>query len=390
MEPTAESRAFDSRSRPADRVDAEVSPATPVSLRWVAALGACAAAFLALATASQTYLAMRTHGHSFFRILVWQFGCWGFWAVVAPWVIRFSGRLALLRLAALGIGLTMAQGVIAAQLAVWVQPYLPFVSYDFGHAVANLWWFLGMVDPLAYGLLVLGGRGMATWERARRLQLRESQLEAQLARAQLDALRLEIQPHFLFNTLNTIAALIRTHDNPAALSMLIGLSDLLRATLEEPAGPLAPLGREIRLIRQYVDLQRARFGDRLKVTYDIDPACETLDVPILLLQPLVENAMKHGLAPQTRTCHLTIGAAVQDATALRLRVWDDGTGLPADFDLDRHAGTGLRNTRARLARLYNGAATLTIRTAAQGGTLVELVLPLSGDRRIELPARGAA
>ena len=367
----------------------EAPPASEVSLLWVGALGVCAAAFLALATASQTYLSMRTHGHSFVRILAWQLGCWSFWAVVAPWVIRVSGRLGFLRLAGLGVILTVVQGALAAQLAIWVQPFMPLISYGFGHAVGNLWWFSVLIDPLVYGLLIVGGRGFVVVERARRLELRESQLEAMLTRAQLDALTLEIQPHFLFNTLNTIAALIRTHDNSAALSMLIGLSDLMRATLEQPAGQLAPLGREIRLITQYVDLQRARFGDRLKVSYQVDDDCLAMEVPVLLLQPLVENALKHGLASQARRGHLAIGASRHDGD-LRLWVADDGSGLPRGFDVDRDSGTGLRNTRDRLARLYDRAGILTIGPNLHGGTIVELTVPATPGADVGLPARGAA
>jgi signal transduction histidine kinase len=390
MQNTLDPRDTGRASRRGCRANAETAPASSVSLLWVSVIGASAAAFLALGTASQTYLAMRTHGHSFIRILMWQLGCWSFWALVAPWVIRASGRQSFLRLVALGIGLSLAQGVVVAQLAIWLQPYVPFATYNFGRTVANLWWFLVLIDPLVFGLLVVGGRAFAAFERSRDLELRESQLEAQLARAQLDALRLEIQPHFLFNTLNTISALIRIHDHAGALSMLVGLSDLMRATLEQPAGQLAPLGREMRLITQYVDLQRARFGDRLEVDYHIEAACEALNVPVLLLQPLVENALKHGLAPQGRTCHLAIGAALHGDAELRLWVADDGRGLAPGFDIDRDAGTGLRNTRDRLARLYDGAATLTVRPNSEAGTIVELTLPLAPVTAIDVSARGAA
>jgi sensor histidine kinase YesM len=245
------------------------------------------------------------------------------------------------------------------------------------------------VDPLAYGLLLVSGRVLAAHERARRLELRESQLESQLTRAQLDALRLEIQPHFLFNTLNSIAALIRVHDHAGALSMLLGLSDLMRATLNEPAGHLAPLGHETEVIKQYVELQRIRFGDRLNVTYEVDAACEGIAIPTLLLQPLVENALRHGLAPHARPCHLVIGAS-QSRDRLRLWVSDDGAGLPAGFDLSRDAGTGLSNTRSRLERLYGQAATITIGPNPGGGAIVELVLPSTGIAQATVPATGAA
>jgi hypothetical protein len=180
----------------ADALQPPTSPDSPASMRWVGVIGASVAAFLALATASSTYLSMLTHGHSFVRLLGWQLGCWSFWAIVAPWVVRVIGRQGFWRLAGLGVALTVLHAVAAAALAVWLQPFVPVVSYDFGRALANLWWFPLLVDPLAYGLLVVGGRVLAGHERARHFELRESQLESQLARAQLDALRLEIQPHF--------------------------------------------------------------------------------------------------------------------------------------------------------------------------------------------------
>lgn len=362
----------------------------PASKRWVGMIGASVAAFLALATASSTYLSMLSHGHSFMRLLGWQLGSWTFWAIVAPWVVRGSGRQGFWRLAGLGVTLTVLHTIVAAALAVWLQPFVPVVSYDFGRALGSLWWSSLLEDPLVFGLLIVSGRVLAAHERARQLELRESQLEAQLTRAQLDALRLEIQPHFLFNTLNSIAALIRVHDHAGALSMLLGLSDLMRTTLDEPAGHLAPLGQEMQLIRRYVELQRVRFGDRLQVAYHVDPASDAIDIPTLLLQPLVENALRHGLAPQARPCHLAIGASIQNRDQLRLWVTDDGPGVPAGFDVSRDAGTGLRNTRARLERLYGGAATLSVRPNAGGGTLVELTVPCGGAARPSLPAAGAA
>jgi LytS/YehU family sensor histidine kinase len=232
-----------------------------------------------------------------------------------------------------------------------------------------------VLDPLAYGLLIVGGKAFAAYGRANLLALRESQLEAEVARAKLDALSLEIQPHFLFNTLNSIAALIRMHDNRGALSMLVGLSHLMRSTLDRTGGQLAPLGDEVALVRRYVDIQRTRFGDRLEVSYCIEAACEQVDVPTFLLQPLVENAMRHGLAAEARTCHIEIGAASNDGIGVRLWVSDDGRGLPPNFDLQRHAGTGLRNTSSRLNRLYGAAAQLTVKANASGGTTVELMLP---------------
>ncbi len=125
-------------------------------------------------------------------------------------------------------------------------------------------------DILVFAMLLVLGRTLAVSDHAQQLALRESKLEAELARAHLDALRLEIQPHFLFNTLNSIAALIRLQANDKALDMLLGLGALMRSTLDRPPDHLTPLANEVAFVRQYLDLQRARFGDRLDVQLDVD------------------------------------------------------------------------------------------------------------------------
>ena len=341
----------------------------------VTLIAAVAATCFALVSASQTYLSMLNHGHSFARMFVWQLGCWGFWAVAAPVVVRHAERHGVLRICAFGIALSIVHILFAALITYWLQPYVPVSAYGYEQALRISLPFLLGVDPLVYGLIVVGGTAVTAYDRARALELRKSQLEVEVARAQLDALRLEIHPHFLFNTLNSIAALIRTRDNTAALTMLVGLSELMRSTLERPAGQqLLPLGEEVNLVKRYVDIQRVRFGDRLDVSYRIDSACEQVDVPAFLLQPIVENALRHGLA-DSGPCHVEIGAAAHDGSAVRLWVTDDGTGLPAGFDVRRHAGTGLSNASARIMRLYGSAASLTLRPNSPTGTVVELILP---------------
>jgi two-component system LytT family sensor kinase len=223
-------------------------------------------------------------------------------------------------------------------------------------------------------LLLVAGNALGANHRARRLERREARLEVELARAQLDALRLEIHPHFLFNTLNSIAALIRVRDNNRALEMVLGLGELMRATVDGPRDHLVPLSTEIDFVRRYLDLQRARFADRLDICWDVDDECLTVPVPTLLLQPLVENALRHGAAAQSTPCRLTIAAGV-DNGCLRLRVSDDGVGLPAGFQLPRDAGTGLSNTASRLQQLYGAKASFDVRPNAGGGTAAEVVLP---------------
>jgi sensor histidine kinase YesM len=228
-------------------------------------------------------------------------------------------------------------------------------------------------DIAVYGVLLLIGSALAVSHRARSLAIRESRLEADLARAQLDALRLEIEPHFLFNTLNSIASLIRTRSSERALSMLLGLSELLRTTIDGRRHT-STLGEETEFVKRYIELQRVRFSDRLDVHYDISPESAPCAVPSFLLQPLVENAFRHGVAKQSGPCRLELSASV-DAGELHVRVRDNGAGLPANFSVDDHAGTGLRNTRLRLQRIYDGAARLDLEPADGGGTIVHIRLP---------------
>jgi len=353
-------------------------------LRIIAA-GSGIAAIIALAVSAQTYLSMLGHGHAFGRILVWQLGAWSFWVVAAPLVLRRGAGLAMgrrdrlpafLRVAALGLVLIAVHGAMTSQLTVWLQPFLPRVTYGFRAAFTGQLPSLFAIDLLVYVLLLLGGAALAANDRTRRLELRESRLEAELARAQLHALRLEIEPHFLFNTLNAIAALIRLKDNRRALDMLVDLGEFMRTNLDHPQQPLVPLASEIDWVQRYVKLQQTRFGDRLDVRYEIDRDCLDATVPTLLLQPIVENALRHGAARQAQRCRVTVAAAFE-RQGLRITVTDDGVGLPQDFDITTGAGTGLRNIRSRLEHLYGAAATLDVRRGEPAGTTVEIRLPIT-------------
>jgi signal transduction histidine kinase len=357
-----------------------------VPTRWIIAIGIGTAAALALAVSTQTYLSMLGHGHAYRRILIWQLASWSYWAFVAPLVLRRGAAAASrsgtaarvsLRLAALGIVLMAAHATLAAQLAVWSQPFTPVETYSFSGALRSQSPALIAIDLLAYVLLLVVGGALAAHYRAQRLELRESRLEAELTRAQLHALRLEIEPHFLFNTLNSIAALIRLKDSRRALEMLVDLSQFMRASLDQSADKsvqLVPLSTEIEWVKRYVKLQQTRFGDRLDVRYEVDSESLDAQVPTLLLQPIVENALRHGAARQTQPCHVVVGAS-RERDRLKLWVADDGAGLPPDFDLDRHAGTGLRNIQSRLEHLYGGGAGLELRRGSGGGTLVSVRLP---------------
>lgn len=355
----------------------------PVSLGWALALGACGTSLVALTVAAQIYLSMLSHGHSFVRIALWQLSSWVIWAVATPVVLRVGARLTdrsvsvmrnVIRVVATGLVLLAAHILCASVATVGFQPYLPVETFRFSAALV-LQVISLPVDLLVYGFLLLIGSSLAVYNRARTLELRESRLEADLTRAQLDALRLEIEPHFLFNTLNSISALIRTRASDRALAMLLELSELLRTAVEGRRQHTTTLAEETAFVKRYIELQRARFSDRLDVKYSISPESERCEVPAFLLQPVVENAFRHGLSRRTGSCRLELAASI-DSGELHLSVRDDGAGLPANFDIAEHAGTGLGNARQRLQRLYDGAARLRLEPADDGGTIAHITLPL--------------
>ncbi|MFZ6179244.1 sensor histidine kinase [Nannocystis pusilla] len=194
-------------------------------------------------------------------------------------------------------------------------------------------------------------------------------LARSLARANLRALSLELRPHFLFNALNGIAALVR--DDPRrAERMLVGLGDLLRLTQQAGAEGQVPLRRELEQVDLYLELQAMRFGPRLTVVRDVDPAVLGARVPGMLLQPLVENALAHGIGPRPGPGRLSLGARREGET-LVLRIHDDGVGL----EPGRRERTGVGTTRARLTAMFGEAARFTLAPADGGGTAAELRLP---------------
>jgi len=289
--------------------------------------------------------------------------------------VELLGGSRAVALTGAGAGFIAANLVVGAVVMLALQPYVPVATYTFGSALEVQVKTHALTSLLACTMMFVAGRGAVVGQRARQLALREAQLETDVARARLDALRLEIQPHFLFNTLNSIAALIRIRANDQALSMLLGLSELMRATVDRAPTHVTTLALEVEFTKRYVELQQVRFGDRLEVRYAIDAACEPALVPTFLLQPIVENAFRHGIGAKAGACRLELGASTLPDKRVRVWVRDDGAGLPAGFSLERHAGTGLTNIRTRLQNLYGPPAAMSVAAAPGGGTLVTVDLP---------------
>ena len=245
----------------------------------------------------------------------------------------------------------------------------------------------GLVELLLYALVVVVGSIARLTRVSRDHALRASRLEAELGQARLAALTSQLRPHFLFNSLNTVASLVRADDKDDALRVVVGLSALLRRVLRaEPSE--VPLREEVDFFRQYLEIEQIRFGDRL--TFVIDTPPDTLDVlvPVLILQPLAENAVRHGIASREQGGTVELRARLH-GSVLRVEVRDDGCGWGARVNGSHAArgptgaapvdGVGLRNTRNRLAQLYGDRAGVALSSADDGGAVVVL----------EMPARGA-
>jgi two-component system, LytTR family, sensor kinase len=322
-----------------------------------------------------------------------------FWlvcALAAPMIVSLANRWPLherrvgrsiAKHVATSLGLAAAGTLIAfathfvALLIFGRVPASEFVAWMMRVRVSLVWGeFMGV---LFYWMVVgattaLRFRDLYAAERlsAAELAARSATLEGQLARAQLDALRSQLRPHFLFNTLNAISVLT-LEDASRARHMVVRLGSLLRRSLDEEEHEV-PLRQELVFLDDYLDIQRARFGDRLVVTLDVDAGAAEARVPVLLLQPLVENAIEHGWPEKDATTTIALRAARTDGV-LRLSVEDNGPGAGDSRQL--REGIGLSNTRERLHRLYGDRAAMQLGAARPNGTptgtRVEITIPFS-------------
>lgn len=319
------------------------------------------------------------------RIFLAQVAGWMLWLLLVPAALWLRQRFPFERAArgrtvAVHLLAVVGLGLLHTGLNFWANQWMMGVEAEYPLRALALRlgasWLLNLPLCALFYALVLGlASAVEYYRQFRERELRAAQLETQLAQAQLQMLKMQLHPHFLFNTLNGITGLVRDNDNAAAVQMLVGLSELLRQTLDNAGKQEVRLSEELEWLELYLKLQQMRFSDRLQVR--IVAAPETLDalVPNLIAQPLVENAIRHGLASRAAPGVVSLTAERQ-GERLELRVLDDGIGLPDDWRLEDCTGVGLKNTAARLQQLYADAGKLELRNRASGGVEACLSLPL--------------
>jgi signal transduction histidine kinase len=346
---------------------------------WRIAAGVTAA--LVLLFTVQNYLAPAVvrAGASFERLLKLQVVIWAAWLILSPWVFavarrwRRSGKYTAAAFAkqfvialVISIVASALSGLLRWLAGISVYTELPDVIVS--SIVAMFGW-----SVTRYTMIAAAYHAVAYHREVRERDARAARLESALLKARLESLQGRLHPHFLFNTLNSIGALI--HDQPDAAERMLGsLADLLRASLHADPSAEVPLEQELDLVRQYVSIQQMRFTDRLNVSFDVAPDARHALVPHLLLQPLVENAIRHGIAPREAPGHVRIAAGRQD-DRLRLIVEDDGVGMSEGRADTAGSGFGLTGTRARLEQLYGTAARVDLQRRTPAGMTATVDLP---------------
>lgn len=322
----------------------------------------------------QVWLSMITHGHVLWWLLFYYLLVWLAWLGPTFVIMRLARRFPVSRPANIAIhvlaatAIAVVHSVYELALMVWMQPYdrmtVPLADIDFGQALASRL----PIEWILYCMVLGGAMAFEFYQRYHERALQAAQLERSLADAKLHALELQLQPHFLFNTLNAIAGLVRSQRNDQAVTMVAGLADLLRYSLDHAGRQCVPLEEEMDMLALYLGIERARFPDRMAFTLALADDARRAAVPMLALQPLAENAVRHGIARNATGGAIDIDAR-RVGERLRIRMRNSGA-----LDAAHVEGIGLNNTRARLHALHGTGATLSL-ASVDGGVVAELDLP---------------
>jgi signal transduction histidine kinase len=304
---------------------------------------------------------------------------WQVWALATPLVLALGRRLPPTRHTwwrRLPVHLVCNAAIAVAFVSLQytcgrAAGYEPFVSYAAGEMIRPMAIKATVVQSLLYWGVIAADRGLAYQRRYRSAELERARLEHRLVEAQLETLRGQLRPHFLFNTLNAISVLMRKGDGAAAVRMVTGLGELLRRSLSSLTAEQVALRDELEFLAHYLDIQQVRFSDRLRVAVDAPADVLDLAVPSLLLQPLVENAIEHGVGPRASGGSITVTAR-RAGDRLRLEIEDDGVGLAPGH----REGIGVGHLRQRLVQRYGPRHRFELAARDGGGTAVTVELPL--------------
>ena len=320
-------------------------------------------------------------------LVAWLVGVY-IWALLTPLILWLGRRFAIehsnwLRWTALHLlfsaGFSIFELVVENALYAWLRLFpstapdfrailMQAIVRGFHGGVLDYWIVLGLQSGIHYY-----HRYRERSQEVLQFQLRASELQSQLVGAQLNALKMQLQPHFLFNTLNAIMVLVRQQRSRDAELMLGHLSDLLRGVLEDHNSQEVSLHRELEYLQIYLSIEQVRFADRLKVEIQSDPVTQEASVPQLILQPVVENAVRHGIGRSSSAGMILIRTTINDGR-VEIRVQDDGPGLSAT-SLKEGEGIGLANTRARLKQLYGEEASVDLENGEERGAVVTMRFP---------------
>jgi len=335
--------------------------------------------FFGLFFASQVLINRTYHGYPLLAgyVVSKRLSCAYIWALLTPLVIYLCRRFRIERgrvrslLIHIVAGLAFSLIQLGAYLVAisYIDPLVkPFASVFQEFIVTDLHFNL-----LTYWALVALSHTADYYRKYQERELTASQLREQLAHAQLTALKMQLHPHFLFNTLNAVAVLVRKNSNKEAINMLSGLSGLLRHSLENIDTQEVSLKDELEFLKLYLEIEQVRFNDRLRVRMEVEQETLAALVPNLILQPLVENAIRHGIGKRSAAGLLEISARRENGR-LRLQVRDDGPGISGNGK-PTGAQIGLTNTRTRLRQLYGEAQKFVLCNAIGGGAIATLEVP---------------
>lgn len=351
--------------------------------RWIVAIWSAGALF----DASQTVLIVHAE-HEIpppaLPLFATELVSWLPWVLATPFVIRLARRYPMAR----GMSLQTACMHLAAFAAISVvyESWYTVLQMAFNPFGNRKWptfmdtWTVSLIFQvltfvIAYALIVTVTSVVDARESMARQIAETARLNEELSKAQLAALRKQIEPHFMYNALNSIAGLVRDRMNDAAVSMIVGLSEFLRRSSEDSHRSQVALQEEVEYLQRYLDIQKVRFGDRLRVSVEIPGELLGALVPNLLLQPLVENAIKHGISRRAAGGTVRVAGA-RRGSHLCLSVYNDGSSLPMDWEA-AETGVGLRNLRTRLRILHGNESELQLKQADPAGVEVMVTLPFT-------------